>query len=291
MTMSLSTVFEVGLGLILVYYVLSLVVSKIVGEITKWTQLRARDLEEGLRDLLADSGKLEEFMQHSRIQNLQPKRLNFLSTSLTTYKVADIPASSFALTLLDVLAPGEKSDPMAELRSAIGDLPNGKAKDSLLSMINSGVQSLEDTRRLVEGWYDDAARNISLVFTQHARRIVIVIAAAITLLTGVDSVAIAQNLWEEPSRRAAVTAQTDQFIQEQPGSDIQSFLSSLEELNIPLLWNFNNLPDDVGGWGQKIAGLIITWVAISQGSSFWYDVLKKVRSGGATGAGTGAAQG
>jgi hypothetical protein len=205
--------------------------------------------------------------------------------------VADIPASSFALTLLDVLAPGEKSDPMAELRSAIGDLPNGKAKDSLLSMINSGVQSLEDTRRLVEGWYDDAARNISLVFTQHARRIVIVLAAAITLLTGVDSVAIAQNLWEEPSRRAAVTAQTDQFIQEQPGSDIQSFLSSLEELNIPLLWNFNNLPDDVGGWGQKIAGLIITWVAISQGSSFWYDVLKKVRSGGATGAGTGAAQG
>jgi hypothetical protein len=291
MTMSLSTVFEVGLGLILVYYVLSLVVSKIVGEISKWTQLRARDLEEGLRDLLADSGKLEEFMQHPRIQNLQPKRLNFLSSGVTTYKVEAIPASSFALTLLDVLAPGAKSDPMTDLRSAVESLPAGKAKDSLLTIINSGVQSLEDTRRLVEGWYDDAAKNISQVFTQHARRIVFVIAAAVTLLTGVDSVTIAQNLWEEPTRRAAVAAQTDQFVQEQPESDIQSFLSSLEELNIPLLWDFNNLPDDLGGWGKKIAGLIITWVAISQGSSFWYDILKKVRSGGANGTGAGAAQG
>ena len=280
--MSLSTVFEVGLGLILVYYVLSLVVSKVVGEITKWTQLRARDLEEGLRDLLGDSGKFVELMQHPRIQNLQPKRLKFLGTEFTTYQVDAIPASSFALTLLDVLAPGEKSDPMADLRSAVESLPAGKAKESLLGMINSGVQTIEDTRSLIEGWYDDGMQNVSLMFTQHARRIVFIIAAVVTLLTGVDSVAIAQNLWEEPSRRAAVTAQADQFAQEQPEGDIQSFLAELEALDIPLLWDFDALPGDVGGWAQKIAGLIITWVAISQGSSFWYDVLKKVRGDGGT---------
>jgi hypothetical protein len=288
--MSLSTVFEVGLGLILVYYVLSLVVSKVVGEITKWTQLRARDLEQGLRDLLQDSGKLAELMQHPRIQSLQPKRLQFLGTAFTTYQVDAIPASSFALTLLDVLAPGEKSDPMADLRGAIQDLPEGKAKESLLSIVNSGVKTIEDTRSLIEGWYDDGMKNVSLMFTQHARRIVFIIAAAVTLLTGVDSVAVAQNLWEEPSRRAAVTAQADQFVQEQPGGDVQAFLASLEELNVPLLWDFNNLPADVGGWAQKIAGLIITWVAISQGSSFWYDVLKKVRGNGG-GGGTETAQG
>ena len=105
--MTLAIVLEVGLGLILVYYILSLIVSNITSEIAKWTELAAQDLEEGLRDLLADSGKLEKFMGHQRIKNLKPKRLKILGGDIKTYKVDYIPASTFALTLFDVLAPGE----------------------------------------------------------------------------------------------------------------------------------------------------------------------------------------
>jgi hypothetical protein len=277
--MSFSTVLEIGLGLVLVYYALSLIVSKITGEITKWSELRATDLELGLRELLGDSGKMDALMKHPRIQNLRPIRLNFLSQGARYYKVTDIPASSFALTLFDVLLPSEKTDsPVDDLRDAINGLPDGKTKTSLLGIVNSGVQNLTEARQQVEGWYDDGMQNVGLLFKQHARRIVFVVAAIVTIVTGVDSIAVAQSLWEEPSRRAAVTAKVDAFVADNTAADVEPFLNGLEELDIQVLWDFEVLPNDIGGWIQKLIGLAITWVAASQGSSFWYDVLKRLRS-------------
>lgn len=63
----------------------------------------------------------------------------------------------------------------------------------------------------------------------------------------------------------------------------------LDELELPLGWSFQfpdqdlgtpenlrDFPDTFGGWILKILGLLITGVAISQGSSIWFDVLGRV---------------
>jgi hypothetical protein len=61
-------------------------------------------------------------------------------------------------------------------------------------------------------------------------------------------------------------------------------LSDLDELTIRIGWSsvLKNAPprdsatDFVKFWLVKIIGLLITTVAVSQGSSFWYDILHKI---------------
>jgi hypothetical protein len=278
MTFSISTVLEVGLGLALVFYILSLIVSSITTKIAEWTELGAKDLEIGLRDLLADSDKLDEFMNHPWIQNLKPKRLKLLRGGIETKRVNFIPPSTFALTVFDVLVPGDKGpEPVDQIRAAIDALPGESTKRTLQGMLHSGVKSIDDARKFVEGWFDDSMNNVSLLYKQHARRIAIIVALVVTLVTGADSVAIGNSLWQEPSVRAAIAAKIDRSVQVEPEGDVDALISELEELSIPILWNPDSLPQDTTAWALKAFGLTITWVAISQGSSFWYQVLKRFR--------------
>jgi hypothetical protein len=67
-------------------------------------------------------------------------------------------------------------------------------------------------------------------------------------------------------------------------ADTEPLLTDLEDLTIRIGWSsiLKNAPprdsavDFVKFWLAKIAGLLITVVAVSQGSSFWYDILRKV---------------
>ena len=280
--MTFSAVLEVGIGLVLVYYALGLIVSWITSEIAKWTELRAVHLEAGLRDLLADSGKLEELIEHPLIRNLRPKRLRLLRGGTNSCRVEDIPSSTFALALFDVLVPGKKgldgNDPLKEIRETAKALPEGKTRDALMGLFNTGVTDLETARGLVEGWFDDAMRNVSRLQKQHARRIVTSVALVATLVTGVDSITVARSLWSEPALRSAISARVDALAEEEDPGDVRSVLSELEEMEIPILWDADALPKDSIDWIVKAIGLLLTWLAVSQGSSFWYDVLRRVKS-------------
>ena len=278
MTFSISTVLEVGLGLSLVFYILSLIVSSITSKIAEWAELSAKDMEIGLRDLLADSGKFEEFMDHPWIQNLKPKRLRFFGRGTEVKRINYIPPSTFALTVLDVLAPGDKgTQPVGHIRAAIDALPDGNTKRTLQGMLHSGVTKIDDVRKLVEGWFDDSMKNISQLYAQHARRIAIIVALVVTLVTGADSIAIGNSLWQEPSIRATIAAKIDRSVQVEPEGDVDALISELEELSIPILWDPDSIPQDATAWAWKAFGLTITWAAASQGSSFWYQVLKRSR--------------
>ncbi len=282
MPFSLSAVPEVGLGLALIYYLLSLIVSYVTSTVSDTLGLRARDLEVGLRELLQDSGKFEEFLKHPWVESLKVRRLRFLKGGYQLKPVEHIPVSTFVLTLLDILVPGghgkAESDFVREIREAIDGLPEGRTKRSLKSAFNVGATNLESARTSVENWFNDTMESISGLHKQHARRIAVLVALVLTLVLGADSVSIANSLWREPSVRAAIAAETDRLLADAPDADIQTLLAELEELRIPILWAPDELPQDPAGWAWKVTGLSLTWLAASQGSSFWYQILRKLRS-------------
>ena len=49
--MSVSTILEICIGLVLIYYILGLIVSVVTSWFTKGLQIRANDLEDYLKDL------------------------------------------------------------------------------------------------------------------------------------------------------------------------------------------------------------------------------------------------
>ncbi len=59
--------------------------------------------------------------------------------------------------------------------------------------------------------------------------------------------------------------------QAQPAS-LPQLMNTIGQFNL----GWGKLPQDVGGWLQKIIGLAITTLAVSLGAPFWFDVLKNL---------------
>ncbi|NJN55450.1 MAG: hypothetical protein HC804_12260 [Anaerolineae bacterium] len=60
---------------------------------------------------------------------------------------------------------------------------------------------------------------------------------------------------------------------------ISDILQSLEGLDLPMPWWREPLPTTAEARLSLVLGMLFTWVAVSQGSSFWYDILKAIKPG------------
>jgi hypothetical protein len=289
--MTFSAVLEVGVGLVLVFYILSQVSSSITSWIAKVTQLNARKLEEGLLELFEDPDQLGNIMNHPWVRMLRPKKLTLIGDVVKEEfedwqegkRVSWIPSGTFAKVVADVLAPGEDGlGDINDIRRAIATLPAGTLKSHLLGMVNKSVNSVSEFRGNVEAWFNDAMDGVSQVYKQNTKQIVMAVAFVLTFSLNVDAIAIVTSLWDAPTTRAIAAARADEILQaevppEAQLEEIPDLVQSLEVIGLPLFWRAEYLPQDAEEGMIKVAGLIITWVAIAQGSPFWYDVLKRLR--------------
>lgn len=276
--MNISTVLEIAIGIFVVYYALSVIVSTINSWVLSRLQQRAKDLKTGIEELITDPELRRKFWQSFLIRNLEPKQVKFFSLSvagkneapkrlgpdLTPY-VPVIPSKTFAQALVNELL---QEDPSFE---------SLKARLSELGAPTAGVENVEQALQASETWFDDKMTAVSALYKQHARRIAILLALVVTLISGADTVEIVSHLNASAATRAALVAQTDQILVQGQNEDAQAIIAQLETTDIPLLWS-TGLPTAPGAIALKLVGLLVTWAAISQGSSFWYQVLNKIRS-------------
>jgi hypothetical protein len=153
----------------------------------------------------------------------------------------------------------------------------------MLQWVQQGVTDLNQLRSHLNddlcGMLDQAAAT----FRVYARSIVIILSILITIAFGTDSIQLARDLWNSSELRAVAAAQATEVVQSQGvDADIRNLVSDLGAYSMRLgWWNTQNLaqPGELPGFILlKILGLGITAIAVSQGSSFWYDVLKKLTS-------------
>jgi hypothetical protein len=155
-------------------------------------------------------------------------------------------------------------------------------------------------------------KKVSDLYARNVRLVVIFFAFVVTFGLGVDSISVAKALLKSPERQETIDELmklTDKFgpqgvsaddaanVQE----DINSIIRNLEDQDVPITWEKGWSPFNRANWRppddlttskalwllSKILGLVITSLAVSQGSSFWYDALKKLKpipstSGGET---------
>jgi len=279
--MNLSNILSVAIGLILLYYVLSLIVSYITTAISRYTQMRAKDLNYVLHQRFEDPATFDKFMKHPLIKNLQPMQVKMMGKTVWEGEVESIPVPTFANVLLDILAPETREEDKLEyVRDAVKMLPAGDLKESLSTMIDATVTDIQEAREKVGEWYNDVMRNVSWLYKQHARRIAIITALVVAVALDADTVAVANRLWAEPTIRAAAVVKAEEYVNTAPDpeqADVATYIADLEELELPILWS-TPIPLTAPNWALKVLGWIITWIAIAQGSSFWYDMLKRIKS-------------
>ena len=315
-----SAILDVGIGLVVLFLVLSIAASALSELVNNALQTRAKKLEYFIANTLANSGiNIKDFYSQT-----------LLSPHLQGGKPpAYIQATDFGEALFTVLrqqfpspdqaTAGEMPDfTLDELKRLVGSLPDSAPLKQILSSViikandNPLFQGLTDiakVRASLENWYDNSMDRVSGWFKAQTQTILLIIGLGVATFFNIDTIAIANNLLENPGLRSSIAAQADTFRQSlgtqiqpaagaTPGATgtlpqattgsttaeniqtLQVLQSELQGLDLPIGWPDPRMPDpsknDIGFWVKKIIGILISAFAVSQGAPFWFDMLNKV---------------
>jgi hypothetical protein len=282
---------DVLIGLIFLYFLLSIVCSSVQEAIAAAIGLRARNLEQGVRSLLDnDQGNTDTFYKHWRIQALiKPGKV--VKWRYPSY----IPARAFALTLLDTFAPptsGHSDDLIARAKRAIAPKGAAAGHDTIRGLL---VDALDDARgdvdrfrTTLEGSFNEVMDRASGWYKRRVQLILFVIAIVLVAAINADSFAIGQRLWKDPALRAATVANATKIVtagqaqcvkqtkDQGPAATTAACVSSVQALSLPIGWSHSTSPHSLADVLGKIGGLLVTAFALTLGAPFWFDLLGKV---------------
>ena len=279
-----SKILEVVIGIVFFYLLLSLVCSALNELVSRFTSMRAKSLEAGIRNLLNDpEGKelTKDFYGHPLIAGLTQEGK----------KPSYIPSHTFSSVLMDIVAPGKSAVSgftINELQDTVSRISNDRVKKSLLVFLNSAENNVHKVRESIENWFDDAMQRVSGWYKRKIQLIILILALGVTVLFNADTFMIANSLFRDDILRNAVVSAVEDAVKkpveenkETPLTKMKQLQEELEQFSLPVGWSmaagdFRGIPRGVGSWVTKVFGLLFTAIAVSLGAPFWFDVLNKI---------------
>jgi hypothetical protein len=285
--MSFPQVLEVAIGLILVYYLLGSLVSTMTKVITESLETRGVALQKYIKKIAGD--RAIDLVHMPQIQALRPIRyknwFSVFGANTEPKMVEKIPSSTLVDAFFDLAGLTNTKDLSAdELVELIGKLPESEGKQAILTWIQQGVTDLNDIRKRTNDYFCGILDQAAATFKANARSFVLILSIGIVLLFGTDSIQLTKDLWANAELRAIAAAQAGAVVQ-QGGTpaDLTNLLDDLSRLTIRIGWwqtqalpTTNLFGDWVGFIFLKILGLGLSVMAVAQGSSFWYDLLRRI---------------
>jgi len=194
-------------------------------------------------------------------------------------------------------------DPLGNIRTAVGNLPDGNTKECLLVLVektrreaamvsNQVIAAEHQVARLqenIEAWFNDAMDRVSGWYKRWAQTILLVVALLSVCAANMDTFMLAKRFSRDSALRASVVAAAGQVAQidaDTRSDDArarQALLKISEDVALPLGWvpsaddpyKGDQIPASFVGWLVKLLGLLITVCAVSLGAPFWFDMLSK----------------
>jgi hypothetical protein len=300
-------ILEVAIGLSFVYLLLALICTALNETIAGITKRRADFLEKGINSLLGRDPDLEKkLFEHPLIASLAPRK---------GAKPSYLPASNFALALMDVLTGrGKEADDAGALRDGIKNIKAASLQTSLSAVLADSKQPLATNQQKIEAWYDDSMDRVSGWYKRRTVLWIWFLAVVVTVALNADSTQISRKLWINQAVRSAVVESARSRAQrERPEALLP--LAVHNEANAPKkatavlphdndvltkeerseLSQLTGWSDDIKQWSRKrgwsltwytlshIVGWMLTIVAVSLGAPFWFDTLNRfmnIRSAG-----------
>ena len=243
-----SAILDAAIGASLIYFILAIFCTTVNEWLASLVNARASNLRGAVRELLNDQnlaeGKtfLDAFYSHPLIAGL-------MKDGHPPY----FPVRSFTNVLID-LATSHVQGPIvfADLETGIGNLPPGDVRTALLALIQNTERDLGRAQASFDNWFNDAMSRASTWYKHRALFWNTLIATGITLSLNADTLNMLHRFWAEPALHL------------QPGN--------------VLGWEGVDLRANFGAWFSRLLGWGLTIAAVSLGSPFWYDVLKKFSS-------------
>ena len=277
-----------------------------------WLGGEGQDVDVGneILDLdLFKSNPVKAFYQHPIIKSLsRPQRM-------PSY----ITAQDFSTALMDMIMriqPGAVTQPeqyFQHIKTNVQRLPKD-LKRSLLPLIENAEMSESDAnrrlaqlRRNIECWYTTTTERATGWYKQKTQLIGIVIGMFVAFMFNADTIGISQSLWRDAALRSSSSQAALVYMEQGNTDQVKATLNSLSALALPIGWRLQvadrnaatppdprEIPASFGEIFFKLVGLVLTGLAISQGSSLWFDILNRAinfRGSGARPSDGGKAEG
>jgi hypothetical protein len=315
-SLSGNTAIDVAIGLAFVYLLFSVLCSAVQEAIAGVLDWRSATLEAGLRNLLEDDGQKSggapvRAAHVAPVPAGQPQaksdppptltdqvlgsglmRMMYQPSKLLFWKgrrgPSYIPSRTFSVALLNVIAPPQPQEQMADIRNAIAgsDLIPAGTKTVLVSLASDAVKDRDQLRAEIEHWFDSAMDRVSGWYKRRTQLVICALSLVVTIGLNVNTVSIADRLMSDDGIRAALvqSATTDTV---KKGESVSQVAGQIQSLGLPIGWN--KKPGDPAQvsfsthWGRALGGWLITFLALSLGAPFWFDALGKIAGLRATG--------
>lgn len=303
-----SGILDLVIGLVFIYFILSLICSAVREIFANLLDLRHAHLRDWLKNIFKDDSFSDEIMNHHLIAGLttKGKKPSYIPDNIFSTVVFDLFASKWGHQEGENTREGLSFD-FEEIKQAI--VKSDVLKDDLkrvLVQFAGESDSLFHFRTRVEVWFNQAMSEASGTYKQRSQWWILFVALATTMAVNVDSIAVSKFLYENPEAREefadlATTFDQDSFkkislgdlpmkldsVQTKVDSvivnvqvsikEIKAYSELLESSTLPMGWNDKTAvaPFSVAWW-TRFFGWMMTAMAVSMGAPFWFDMLNKL---------------
>ena len=267
--MSNWTALDVGIGLVLVYFILSLLTSSINESIATLWHWRAKYLEQWLASVLIDDKDSLEREKAELEQSIKdttgaPSSEELRKTLEETQdrldavtRFYDGPAISAALKSPSVWLTSwtRKRKPSyvasdifsamvtasqglhdiekvpATVEEAINNLPSKHLQKIAKSLMDETTKEVSDLRKRLERWFDDSMERVSGWYKRRVQLVMLIIGIGLAVVLNADTAQIVRTLYSDAAIRAAVVAQAGQITENGTLSDLPKTAEEVKGLN------------------------------------------------------------
>jgi len=264
-----STILDVAIAIVFIYLLVSLVISAINELIASLLKSRAKNLSKGIQALLQDpsqAGWVARLYQHPLIQSLSPPNS----------KPSYIPSRTFALALLDLIAPAtaDGARTLADLKTGMANLPQPLQR-TLTNLLDEAQHDVERLKTQIEIWFNNGMDRASGWYKRKTQWIQFFLGLSLVILLNIDSVHIGPTLFAVTSPlRASLLESAKSFVAQPGGTNrpMKDVVEAISTASLPIGWSELPRRDQ---WLTMILGWLITAFAVSLGAPFWFDLLNK----------------
>ena len=266
-----STVLDLAIGLIFAFLIVSLVTSAVTETLASALSWRANTLLQGIKDLLNDqqfTGLALSLYNHGLV-NSQGNGAASTEANLDT-KPSYIDPQQFASALMDVAGLAAGANVQALQAKINATVPDPQLNTVLNGIVARAGGDLDRVRTDIAAWFNNAMDRVSGVYKRKTQFWSLIIALILVIALNVDTVRIAQALWDQPMLVKNLPPAT-------ANETAQQALDQLQSLGLPFGWDKEAATYFLSGpgWLYAICGWLITAVATLFGAPFWFDTLQR----------------
>lgn len=270
-----SQALEAATGLVLLFFLLSLIASSAVEVISQLLQKRARSLAAVVARMIGEPTdplvpRLAGTSTYAMVQ--------LGGRHLPSY----LPAKAFGDAVMEILGAARAGADDAEAMFA--RLPTG-LQARLGPMLRKSRGDLTAVRAEVESWFDDTMDRLGGAYKRWSRVVLFVVGLTLAVVANASAFGVAAKLWHDPVTRATVAQAAGRLATEEgrpvPATDlgeVAAQVDALPEVGLPLGWS-GPYP---AGRGLGVVGTVLGWVAtallVMLGAPFWFDLLSRLVS-------------